>query len=216
MSQLPVMTPFELTLENELNVEAQQFNNSWLFKWHGMTYGGGKTDVDDFRGGRIRYAGIQFGHQQRRIFWDAIDRYLDQKVHETFKKWDAETRSYSNEVRRKSIDGVERTLRSFVNRIVALGKETDRRLRGNGYPENVLPADDAVAHVYTQAEISNLATSHRALLDYLTESERPQSPKLKVIKWRWLETYYAENRGMIWLVGILTTAAAAAWHFLKH
>lgn len=116
MSQLPIMTPFELTLENELNVEVQRFNNGWLFKWYGMTYEGGQTDVDDFRGGRIHYAGIKFGHQQQQIFWDAIDRYLDQKVHETFKQWDTETRGYSNEVRRKSIDGVERTLRRFVSR----------------------------------------------------------------------------------------------------
>jgi hypothetical protein len=67
------MTPFELSLENDLNVEWQRFANDWLFKWHGMTYEGGKTDVDDFRGGRIRYAGIAFGHQQQQIFWQAIE-----------------------------------------------------------------------------------------------------------------------------------------------
>jgi hypothetical protein len=33
-----VMTPFELYLESELNVEWQRFANDWLFKWHGMTY----------------------------------------------------------------------------------------------------------------------------------------------------------------------------------
>jgi hypothetical protein len=214
MSQLPVMTPFELTLENELNVEVQRFNNGWLFKWYGMTYDGGLTDVDDFRGGRIHYAGIKFGHQQQQIFWDAIDRYLDQKVHNTFKQWDAETRGHSNEVRKKSIDGVERTLRRFVNRVVAYGKETDRRLRGGGYPESVVPTDDVVAHVYTQAEISNLATSHRMLLDHLIETEKPSPPK--VVRWRWLETYYAENKGMIWLIGLLITVASATWGLLRH
>src|SRR6266481_5278729 len=216
MSQLPIMTPFELTLENELSVEMQRFNNGWLFKWYGMTYEGGLTDVDDFRGGRIHYAGIKFGHQQQQVFWDAIDRYLDQKVHDTFKQWDAETRVYSNEVRRKSIDGVERTLRRFVSRVVAYGKETDRRLRGGGYPESVAPADDIVAHVYSQAEISNLATSHRMLLDHLIETEKPPHSPPKVVRWRWLETYYAENKGMIWLIGLLITAASAVWGFLKH
>jgi hypothetical protein len=61
------------------DVEIQRFNNGWLFKWYGMTYEGGKTDVEDFRGGRITYAGIRFGHQQQQVFWQAIDRYLDQK-----------------------------------------------------------------------------------------------------------------------------------------
>lgn len=31
------MTPFELTLQSELDVEWQRFANKWLFPWHGMT-----------------------------------------------------------------------------------------------------------------------------------------------------------------------------------
>lgn len=214
MSQLPVMTPFDLTLENELNVEVQRFNNGWLFKWYGMTYAGGQTDVDDFRGGRIQYAGIKFDHQQREIFWDAIDRYLDQKVHETFKQWDAETPGYSIEVRRKSIDSVERTLRRFVSRIVAHGKETDQRLRGNGHPERVSPADDIVAHVYTEAEISNLAVSHRMLLDQnerMKEAEQaaaasPQKPtEILSLKLGWagisIDLKEVARRGLRWWHG---------------
>src|SRR6266481_6036099 len=75
------MTPVELSIDAELNVEIQRFNNDWLFRWHGMTYEGGKTDVEDFRGGRIHFAGIKFGHQQQAIYWQAIDRYLRQKTH---------------------------------------------------------------------------------------------------------------------------------------
>jgi hypothetical protein len=29
-------------------------------------------------------------------------------------------------------------------------------------------------------------------------------------------TPYAENKGMIWLIGLLITAASAAWGFYKH
>jgi hypothetical protein len=86
-----MMTPFEVYLESELNIEWQRFANEWLFKWHGMTYEGGVTDVDEFRGGRIRYRGIKFGRQQQEIFWQSIDRYLIQKVHEIFRRWDTET-----------------------------------------------------------------------------------------------------------------------------
>jgi hypothetical protein len=213
--QLPIMTPFELTLENEMNVEVQRFNNGWLFKWYGMTYEGGKTDVEDFRGGRIAYAGIKFGHQQQQVFWDAIDRYLDQKVHETFKQWENDTRALSNEVRLKSVDGVERTLGRFVSRIIAYGKETDRRLRGNGYPDSVDAVDDTVANVYTMAEISNLATSHRMLLQYSIESAKPPEPK-KVLKWKFLEEFYAENKGLIRLLGALGAGAIAIWGYFFH
>jgi hypothetical protein len=65
------VTPVELSIDAELNVEIQRFANDWLFKWHGMTYEGGKTDVEDFRGGRIHFAGIKFGHQQQAIYWQA-------------------------------------------------------------------------------------------------------------------------------------------------
>jgi hypothetical protein len=196
------MSPFELTLESELNVEVQRFNNGWLFKWYGMTYEGGQTDVDDFRGGRIHYAGIKFGHQQQQIFWDAIDRYLDQKVHEIFKQWDTETRVYSNEVRRKSIDGVERTLGRFVSRVVAFGKETDRRLRGNGYPESVPAADDVVARVHTRAEISNLATSHRMLLDALIERELATRSSVPVSRKQRVENWLSNHKGILAAIGI--------------
>src|SRR5262245_44642975 len=101
------MTPFELSLENELHVEWQRFANDWLFQWHGMTYEGGKTDVDDFRGGRIRYAGIKFEYQQQQIFWQAIERYLLQKVHEIYKRWDTETSSYSAAIRVAALDGTD-------------------------------------------------------------------------------------------------------------
>ena len=210
--QLPIKTPFELTLESEMNVEIQRFNNGWLFKWYGMTYEGGKTDVEDFRGGRISYAGTKFGHQQQQVFWQAIDRYLDQKVHETFKQWEAEMRALPDEVRLRSIDGVERTLRRFVVRIISDGKETDRRLRGNGFPDRVQPVDDSVASVYTMAEISNLATSHRMLLQHIIERARQPEPA-KVLKLKWLEDLYAENKGLIKLLG---AGAVAVWGYFYH
>src|ERR1700677_144132 len=79
-------------------------------------------------------AGSKFGGQQQQIFWQAIDRYLIQKVHEVFKRWDAETATYPAKIRRASIDGIERSLRKFVHGILQRGLDTDRRLRGMGHP----------------------------------------------------------------------------------
>jgi hypothetical protein len=115
-----------------LHVEWQKFANEWLFKWHGMTYEGGVTDVDDLRGRRIHYAGIKFGYQQQQIFWQAIALYLDQRTHAYFKRWDEETKQYPEDVRQNSLDGVERQVRQFVTKIVSLSVDTDRRLRGEG------------------------------------------------------------------------------------
>ena len=108
------MTPVELSIDAELNVEIRRFHNDWLFKWYGMTYEGGLTDVEDFQDGRIRLGGVTFGAQQQAIYWQAIDLYMRQKVHAVFKEWDVGTQSYPTATRRSSIDGgrtVARALR---------------------------------------------------------------------------------------------------------
>jgi hypothetical protein len=160
-----VVTPFELSLRNELEVEWQRFDGEWLFKWHGMTYEGGVTDVDDFRGGRIRYGGILFGDQQQQIFWEALSRYLNQKVHDVFKQWDVETRGYPAPVRLRSIEGLELILTGFAQQIVGRAVDTDRRLRGGGYPESVRPYNSG-GSVRAIAEISRLAAAHRSTRSY--------------------------------------------------
>jgi hypothetical protein len=157
-----MMTPFEVYLESELNIEWQRFANEWLFKWHGMTYEGGVTDVDDFRGGRIRYRGIKFGRQQQELFWQSIDRYLIQKVHEIFRRWDTETSRYSAATRQASIEGIERHLRAFVQNIIQHSLKTDGALRSMG---NVTHIDSSVDMSRAHAEIVRLAHAHRALLD---------------------------------------------------
>src|SRR5260221_2754460 len=151
------MTPFELSVESELNGESRRFANEWLFKWHSLNIEGRTVDVDRFDGGRIHYGGIRFEGQQQQVFWQAIGRYLNQKTHETFKRWDAETRMYPANIRRASIDGVERSLREFVARIAQHSTETDRRLRGQGYPQNVTPFNATGYQSAANAEITGLA-----------------------------------------------------------
>ncbi|MFZ1963045.1 MAG: toll/interleukin-1 receptor domain-containing protein [Roseiarcus sp.] len=158
------MTPFELTLQSELDVERQRFANQWLFPWHGMTYQGGVTDVDDFRGGRIHCSGFKFGAQQQQIFWQAIGRYLNQKVHETFKRWDEATRGYPSKLRNSSLDGTSDCLHRFAATIIRHATDTDRRLRGQGFPNKVDPFDATRYHSGADAEIERLKTGHLALM----------------------------------------------------
>lgn len=155
------MTPFELSLERDLNLERRRFADQWLFQWHGMTYEGGKVDVERFDGTRIQYAGIRFGHQQRQAFWQAIADYLDQKIHEIFKRWDVETREYPNAIRRIAIQRVERYLRQFTAQVIASGVDTDRRLRSSGRLEDVSPFDAARIQARTDCKITQLRQVHR-------------------------------------------------------
>jgi hypothetical protein len=200
------VTPVELSIEADLNLETQRFNNDWLFKWYGMTYEGGNTDVEDFRGGRIHFSGITFGYQQQTIYWQAIDVYLRQKTHAIFKQWDSDSKSYPLTTRRASIDGVEQTLKRFVARILSLSLNTEKRLRGNGNP--YIPSSD---QTYSGGEISYLAAAHRALIDQAIEEQKAQTPRSY---WKWLEAFYANNKGLTWLcTAILVPVIGFAWHY---
>jgi hypothetical protein len=198
------VTPVELSIDAELIVEIQRFDNDWLFKWYRLTSEGGLTDVDDFRGGRIRLGGARFGDQQQQLYWQAVDRYLRQKTHAVFKQWDNDTKSYPLSTRRSSIDGVERSLGQFVTQILSRSLATDKRLRGNANP---------VAHVRPPGqggaggEVAYLAAAHRAMIDQAI-AEAPRS------YWKGLEAFYANNKGMSWLcTAILIPIIGFTWHY---
>ena len=73
-------TPFELSLEDELDLERQRFVNEWLFRWHNINIAGKVVEVEDFRGGKFHVGGIVFQGQIQEMNWNAIERYLSRKV----------------------------------------------------------------------------------------------------------------------------------------
>jgi hypothetical protein len=201
------VTPVELSIEAELNLETQRFNNDWLFKWHGMTYEGGRTDVEDFRGGRIHFSGVTFGYHQQTIYWQAIDAYLRQKTHAVFKQWDADTQSYPLITRRASIDGVEEALKRFVARILSLSLDTDKRLRGSGNP--YIPSGD---QTYSGGEISYLAAAHRALIDQALEEQKPR-PVAPISRKQKVEEFFSSHKGIMGAIGLLVAVMGLAKYF---
>jgi hypothetical protein len=158
------MTPFELSLGHELDIERQRFGNEWLFKWYCLNMEGRTVDVPSFDGGRITIGGVLFQGQAQSIYWQSIGRYLNGKVHETFQKWDQDTRSYPAALRSSSLDGTERLLGQFVASVAGRALETDRALRGRGSPVTDTPIEGSGMHSGANVEIHRLALAHRALL----------------------------------------------------
>jgi hypothetical protein len=158
------MTPFELSLGHELDIERQRFGNEWLFKWYCLNMEGRTVDVPSFDGGRITIGGVLFQGQAQSIYWQSIGRYLNGKVHETFQKWDHDTRSYPAPLRSSSLDGTERLLNQFVASVAGHALETDRALRGRGSPVTDTPIEGSGMHSGANVEIQRLALAHRALL----------------------------------------------------
>lgn len=121
-------------------------------------------DVEDFKGGRIRFGGILFDDQPQQIYWLAIGRYLSQKGHEVMQSWDADTRGYPTRQRASSLDRSEGLLTSFARRIVQKSLDTDRKLRGRGYPKTDTPMWAGRTDVAAKAEVMRLAQAYRDLL----------------------------------------------------
>jgi hypothetical protein len=107
------MTPFELSLGHELDIERRRFDSEWLFQWYNILSEDRIVDVPSFDGGRITRNG-RFEGQFQSLYWQAIGRYLNSKVHEIFRRWDQETGSYPADQRRSSLDGTARLLGQFI------------------------------------------------------------------------------------------------------
>src|SRR5665213_2028713 len=120
------MTPFELSLGHDLDIERRRFGNEWLFRWYCLNMEGRTVDVPSFDGGRITIGGVRFEGQAQSIYWQAIGRYLNGKVHETFQKWDHDTRPYPATQRAASLDGTEQLVSRFVAEVARSALETYR------------------------------------------------------------------------------------------
>lgn len=159
-----MLTPFELFLKSELDNERLRFGSEWVFKWHQINIEGRSTDVDDFKGGRIRLGGVKFDGQPQAIYWNTLRRYLQQKIHSTFRQWDEKCREYSATQRISSLDGTAGLLESFVGQLVEKAADTDRRLRGRGYPQNVAAYNPSKTITSARVEIIRLQSAFRAQL----------------------------------------------------
>jgi hypothetical protein len=203
------MTPFELKLHNDLDVERQRFGSEWTFQWHKLRMEGKVVDVDRFDGGRIYLGGIEFGYQQQCIFWQAIGRYLKGKVHETFGKWDVDTKHYPPEARKSSLEGTGRELWVFVAGVSQYALKTEQALRGkNGVPAKEKSMESSGTHAGANAEIVRLLEAHKKLLPVEPAAVGVESKPLS--RTARLEKWYSEHKALTWLIGIVITAVGIA------
>jgi len=65
-------------------------------------------------------------------------------------------------------------LKSYAARVIDHARDTDRRLRGRGFPEKVPPYDASALYIQAQAEIEDLKTAHGQLLGEIdAETTKP-------------------------------------------
>jgi hypothetical protein len=159
-----ISTPFELALRHELEGEYVRMANEWFFRWQNLNIEGHVVDVENFFGGRFHTGGIRFEGTIRDSYWHSIQKYLADKTHSIFVRWGVETKVYPAELRETSLEGIALDLRGFTRRIIEHAVNTDRRLRGRGFPERVEPYDATGLHSNSNAKIERLRAAHMLLL----------------------------------------------------
>jgi hypothetical protein len=158
------MTPFELSLGHELDIERRRFDSEWLFQWYNILSEDRIVNVPNFEGGRIAIGGVRYEGTGHLLYWQAIRRYLNGKVHETFQRWDRETVTYPADLRRSSLDGTENLLVQFVAGVMERANTTDQALRGHGTPKTDKALEGRGAHSFANVEILRLTQAYMALM----------------------------------------------------
>ncbi len=125
-------TPIAARLDLALETEARNMWNQWLCKWHYIKEQRG-VQVDGFDGRMISLGGIEYSGTAIDVYWDALQRYLRQKVSALFDQLEEELQKYPLDVRARALNESEGLIISFANRIRRDAAKKDRVLRGDGF-----------------------------------------------------------------------------------
>jgi hypothetical protein len=193
------MTPFDLRLRHELDAEFVRMANEWFFKWHNINIEGRVVEVEDFFGGRFHTGGIEFWGTVRDLYWRSVEKYLVDLIHKTFAQWDTETRNYPADQRRESIADMSMALRQHSAKIVAYATDTDRRLRGKGFPGNVQTYNSTGIQTAANVTIDRLRDAHLTLL---AEPTQTTAEEIEPPLFKRLEGFAAEWRGTVTLISL--------------
>jgi hypothetical protein len=105
--------------------------NEWFFKWHSIGTEHG-VEIDSFNGKPICYGCIRFSGTAQRVYWDAIQRYLQKKVGSIFDELEGELSKYTLDIRSKALSEARQIVGQFAAKIRKVTTQKDRVLRGSG------------------------------------------------------------------------------------
>lgn len=165
--------------------------NEWFFPWHSLSYGG-RVDVDDFNGRRIRIGGVRFSGSTELVYWSTVKRYLANQINGTFETAETEIRATSSSNARAITDDVYRLLMPFCQRILGQAIETDRRLKGQGFPDPNYQSHHAARISF----LGDIEARKQSILAFY-RPEAAQSPSLG----QRLEKFVEKNKGKLQIAG---------------
>jgi hypothetical protein len=201
------LTPFGHRLSTRLENERLRMANEWFFPWHNLGHGG-KVDVDDFNGRRIRIGGVMFSGSTELVYWSTLRRYIANQINDTFEAAESEIRATSTSNAQAIVEDTSGILIAFCRRIIGEAIETDRRLKGAGFPNPSYKSPHA-------ARIAFLGDIEARKKSTIAFYHRDQSSKVPLgLR---VEKFVEKNKGKLQITGsiiaILGLAIAAVKFF---
>lgn len=175
-------------------------SNEWFFPWHSLGYGG-TVDVDDFNGRRIRIGGVRFSGSTEIVCWSTVRRYIANQINDTFEATENEIRATSTSNARAIIEDASGLLIAFCQRILGEAIETDRRLKGNGFPNPSYQSPHA-AQVLFRGDVETRKSSMIAF--YYQEQTSKQSLGVRI------EKFVEKNKGKLQVTGSIVAILGLA------
>jgi hypothetical protein len=198
------LTPFGLRLSTRLENERLRMSNEWFFPWHSLGYGA-TVDVDDFNGRRIRIGGVRFSGSTETVYWSAVRRFIANQINNIFEAAEDEIRATSASNARAIVEDASGLLITFCQRILGEAIETDRRLKGSGFPDPNYQSPHA-AQVLFRGDVEKRKNSMMAF--YYQEQTSKQSFGKRI------EKFVEKKKGKLQVAGsivaILSLAIAAS------
>ena len=187
----PLLPTFEKRIGDATDLILRRQVDPWLF----MSVGLSVTKLD---GSPISYRGIKFEGSPRQVFWSSyIQPFLEHLA-------TSEIAAGVSMARERGIDArqllpeIQGLLLSAISKVFDRMADVDRRLRGDGFPDQVQLRS-------TQSERDIMA----AFIDQHVQAE--------LSMWRTrssLQRWYDDNKALVWVIGSLLTLVGIVLPFL--
>ena len=187
----PLLPTFEKRIGDATDLILRRQVDPWLFMSDGLSV----TKLD---GSPISYRGIKFEGSPRQVFWSSyIQPFLEHLA-------TSEIAAGVSMARERGIDArqllpeIQGLLLSAISKVFDRMADVDRRLRGDGFPDQVQLRS-------TQSERDIMA----AFIDQHVQAE--------LSMWRTrssLQRWYDDNKALVWVIGSLLTLVGIVLPFL--
>jgi hypothetical protein len=187
----PLLPTFEKRIADATDQILRKQVDPWLFMPQGLS-------VTKFDGRPISYHGIKFEGSPRLVFWSGyIQPFLEHLITSEIAAGVSMARERRVDAR-QLLPEIQGLLLSAISKVFTRMTDVDRRLRGDGFPEQV-----PLRNIQSDRDIM------AAFVDRHIQAELSMWQSKSALQ-RW----YDDNKALVWVIGLLLSVVGIVASFL--